>query len=660
VKVLRDAQALFIGVRAWDSNARGVRASELRRDADLEADDHVTLLVDGLHDRRNGFVFRTNPNGAIWDGQVAGVDDVNENWNGIWTVAVTRDTAGWTAEFRIPISTLRIRPGPDPTLGFNVQRFIRRKNEEDLWTSFGRAQGLFQLAEEGEIAGLKGLVPIRDIELRPYALARAIEPEHDAAGARLHEGQLDAKSGLDVKLGVSATVTADLTVNTDFSQVEADRQVVNLTRFPLFFPEKREFFLESSGVFDFGAASRAQLFYSRRVGLAPDGEPVPILGGARLYGKVGPWSAGALVARTGGEERASDMVVRVRHDLLDRSYVGAILTVRSGPGVEGVERAAGVDVDLPLVVGGRNLEPFFWIAGTRTPEAAGTRLAWRAAVDYPNDLFDNFVSLHRVDSGFEPTLGFVRRAGILETTGHVDFMPRPGVLGVRQLDIEAPSWDVIADEHGSLGRSGDWQTADFEVRPLGGVLQSGDTFELNLQRALDAPGEGFEVFPGVVIPSGRYWWSRTEIQVETSPGRSWSASSVLSRGGFYDGRSTEVTVGGTLRSAGHLVVAADLTRTWVNLPEGRFTALQAAGRLEYAFDTRRDLLAFLQYNNEDQRIDFQFRFHWIPTVGDDVYVVWNSGYTTDPDAPFRFPRRGALGHPLNGALAVKVVHRLAL
>ncbi|MGH7626330.1 MAG: DUF5916 domain-containing protein [Gemmatimonadaceae bacterium] len=329
VKVVRDRDALYIAVRAYDGNVSGLRATQLRRDADLSSDDNITLLIDSFHDYRSGFLFRTNPNGARWDAQLAGLDDENENWNGIWDVATTRDSAGWTAEFRIPFRTLRFRSGGSPTFGFNVRRFIRRKNEEDLWRSYGRAQGLTQLQNEGALTGLDGLTRQRDVELLPYALARAVESEHDLTGATTARSKMDGKVGLDAKLAVSPTLTADLTVNTDFAQVEVDQQVINLTRFPTFFPEKREFFLESSGIFAFGTESRAQLFYSRRIGLSDSGEAVPILGGARLYGKLGPWTVGALDTRTGAGDDANDAVIRIKHDLFARSNVGAIATQRS-------------------------------------------------------------------------------------------------------------------------------------------------------------------------------------------------------------------------------------------------------------------------------------------------------------------------------------------
>src|SRR5437870_3583113 len=303
VKIVRDAEHLYIAVRAYDHDMRSIRSAQLRRDADLSSDDNVTLLVDSYRDRRGAFLFRTNPNGAMWDAQLVGLDNVNENWNGIWDVVTRRDSVSWSAEFAIPLGTLRFNPGND-VIGLNIRRVIRRKNEEDLWRSWRRAQGLDNLLNTGDIAGFSDISSERPIELRPYVLGRFVAPSYDPTGGRIAPSDKAAKFGIDAKLAVSPTLTSDLTLNTDFAQVEADQQVINLTRFPTFFPEKREFFLESSGLFDIGTPRRTQLFYSRRIGLDSTGVPVPILGGARMYGKQGPWSIGLLDARTGGREKA--------------------------------------------------------------------------------------------------------------------------------------------------------------------------------------------------------------------------------------------------------------------------------------------------------------------------------------------------------------------
>ena len=658
VKILRDAERVYVAVRAYDREMRNVRGTQLRRDADLSSDDNITILIDSYRDRRGAFLFRANPNGAMWDAQLTGFDNVNENWNGIWDVATRRDSASWSVEFAIPLRTLRFNPGSD-VIGLNIRRVIRRRNEEDLWQSWERTQGLNNLLNTADVTGFGDVVRNRPVELRPYVLGRAVAPSYDAIGSRLTPSENAAKVGLDAKLGLTPTLTADLTLDTDFAQVEADQQVINLTRFPTFFPEKREFFLESSGLFDLGTRQRTQLFYSRRIGLDSTGAPVPIVGGARLYGKIGAWGLGLLDVRTGGAERANDVAFRLSRDVLERSSIVAMVVDRSANGRR-AERGAGLDLDFPLIVGGYNVEPHFWMMGTRTSAASGTPLAWRISTDAPNDLLDNFVSLYSIDAGFNPTMGFARRTGIWEATGHIDFQPRPRVLGIRQLDLTPiPSWDIITDRRNNLSDVSKWQTADFEWHVLAGDLQSGDHFEMNVRRELDAPTEAFGIFRETTITPGRYWWTTGDVQYKTTSGRPLSAEAIISTGQFYDGHATTAEVGGTFRGAGHAIVGTTYSVTSARLPTDGFTAAQVTGRIEYAFTTRADFLGFAQYQNEDRRIDFNLHFHWIPKIGDDLFVVWNSGYTTDPQAPWRFPERRALSHPLNGALVVKAVHRFA-
>jgi hypothetical protein len=658
VKLVRDRDRIYIAIRAFDTDISAVRSAQLRRDADLTTDDNVTVLIDSYRDRRGAFLFRVNPNGAMWDAQLNGWDNVNADWNGIWEVATYRDSLSWTVELAIPLRTLRFNPRND-AIGLNVRRVIRRKNEEDLWRSWGRSQGLNNLLNSGDVIGFVGVMPERPIELRPYMLARLVAPPHDAAGERLASGETAVKAGVDAKVTVTPTITGDLTVNTDFAQVEADQQVINLTRFPTFFPEKRAFFLESSGLFDLGTSGRSQLFYSRRIGIDSTGAPAPIIAGARVNGKAGPWGIGALAVRTGGSDRASDLVVRVGHDLLERSSVVGMAVNRSGPKGRD-ERGAGFDLDFPLIVRGFNIEPHFWMMGTNSGAAGGTPIAWRASTDFPNDLFDNFISVYSIDGGFNPTLGFVRRTGIRETTGHIDYRPRPGVLGIRQLELTPiPAWDIITERHENLARSSRWQSADLEWHAFAGELQTGDQFEVNVRRDLDAPADSFDIFRNTSVAPGRYWWTRGELQYATSSGRPLSAEAVVSGGQLYDGHSEQAELDATYRAGGHVIVGGSYAVTAARLRSGRFTAIETTGRAEYAFSTTADFLAFVQTQNEDRRIDFNLRFHWIPKQGDDVYVVWNSGFTTDPGARWRFPRAGAFSRPLNGAFVVKAVRRFS-
>jgi hypothetical protein len=660
VLLLRDEHALYVGIRLYDRDPKAIVATQYRRDAELDVDDNVQIVIDSYDDQRTAFTFATNPNGMMWDAQYSGTQDENIDWNGIWDVATTRDSLGWTAEFRIPFRALRFHDGRNVVFGFNVRRFIRRTNEIDLWQSWLRTQGIQQLQFEGDLVIAGELRRGFDAEVRPNASVTYSLPQHDSLGTQTAASDVKFRAGADAKFAVTPTMTADLTANADFAEVESDEQVINLTRFPIIFPEKREFFLESLNLFTFGADLRNQLFYSRRIGLTADGTPVPILAGARVYGNAGDWTLGALTTRTGSPDDAVDAVVRVKRNIFALSYIGAIATVRTGPGVDGAQSAAGFDIDLPLRVHGENIEPKFWIAGTNTPGVPGTPLSWRAYVDYPNDIWDNFISLYRVQSGYDPALGYVLRSGIHETNAHFNWMPRPASGSIRNFDFQLISWDIIAGDSGSLTRTSDWQFAEFDVRPFGLQFQSGDHVAFDIIRDLDAPSDTFFVFPGSAIPPGSYWWTRGLLTATFAPGRVVSGSVSLGAGGFYDGSATTVTASGVWRGGGQFQLGVDAAVSDVRLTGGNFTAVQTAMRLEYDIGTRWSILGFIQHTNLEQRADFQLRVHWIPVVGDDLYIVWNSGYTTYRLAPWRFPAWDALSHQLNGALAIKVIHRIPL
>jgi hypothetical protein len=655
VRVSRDGDRLLINVVAFDRSPDAIVASQLRRDADLSSDDNVTVLIDSYYDRRSAFLFSTNPYGAMWDAQLAG-GSLNPDWNGIWDVHTSRGPAGWTAQFEIPLRTLRFRSNSDGVFGFNVRRVIRRKNEEALWSGWKRTEGLTQLASEGELTHVGELRRSRNIEVTPYALAQAIEPAFSVAGDRASTGAAAGKIGADAKIGLASSLTADLTINTDFAQVEADSQVINLTRFPLFFPEKREFFLESSGIFDFGASEVAQLFYSRRVGLK-NGSPVPILGGARVTGRAGPWTLGILDARTGGSDEANDAVVRVRRDIFGRGYIGAIATSRSGPGVSASQQSGGIDAALPLILRGQNLVPSAFLAATSGDHRPAV---WAASLDYPNDFFNGFMTVSRVASGFSPDLGFVPQAGILRSSGVIDLQPRPDWRGIRQLGFRiVPGWQIITDENGSLFDAARWQSGLLSWHPLAVTFQSGDNVSFGIQRWLDHPPTPFEIVPGVTIAPGAYWYSRGTFSFTSSSARAVSGAAAFSGGQFYAGHSETEQASISIRGTGHIRLTQSVANTSAHLPEGKFDALVVATRFEYAVTTRVNALGFVQYNNATNRADFNLRLHWIPSIGDDVYIVWNSGYATGEDAAFRFPSVRSATRPLNGALILKAAHRLA-
>src|SRR5437879_6171385 len=416
VRLLATPAGLWVGVWAYDSHPEAIRRAQLRRDSDLSSDDVFTLVLDPLRDRRSGYFFEVNPNGAMTDAEVLTFQDVNRDWDGVWDARARVTPQGWTAELFIPWQTLRYPSGGGDVWGVNCARFLRRRNEEALWRAWRRSEGILFLPAEGAVAGFTELPQRRPAELRPYlSAASQFAPGHAET----------AKTGLDAKIAAAPTLTLDVTANTDFSQVEVDEQVVNLTRFPVFFPEKRPFFLESSGTFDFGQTDRISMFYSRRIGIdSASGSPVPLDAGARLSGRIGHERIGLLAVRTGGREDAFDVVARVKHDVFSRGYVGGIVTSQSRPGL-GDRMTEGADVQLPFVVKGQNLVFGGFLATARDSARAPTTTGWRVYVDFPNDRMDHFVGFTRVTTGFDPALGFVNETDIFRHTGQLIFYPRP-------------------------------------------------------------------------------------------------------------------------------------------------------------------------------------------------------------------------------------------
>jgi hypothetical protein len=641
VRVLSTPDGLYVGLWAYDTRPDAIRHAQLRRDAEFDSDDSFTILLDPLHDRRSGLLFTVNPNGALGDAEVVSFEDDNEEWDGVWDARARISSAGWTAEVLIPWQTLRYRRDV-PVWGANFRRVIRRTNERVLWQAWRRTEGLLFMAAEGTLQGLGELPARSTTELRPYAAAtgamRELAFQPDGSDSIVALGDGTARIGLDAKVALSGALTLDVTANTDFAQVDVDRQVVNLTRFPLFFPEKRPFLLESGSLFDFGSIGRQQLFYSRRIGLGTGGTPIPLVAGARLTGRVGRERVGLLAVRTGGSEDAWDFVARVQHDVMVHGFIGGMLTSRSLPGANGPAVAGGVDVTLPFVIREQNLVFLGFAAGSRDSAGAPTGSVARLGIDYPNDRWDNFVGVSVTSAGFDPALGFVPERGILRHGGHIDFFPRPHRWSIRRLQITFLEWDVATLLNGARSHS------SFAVSPLGGELESGDEFAVTLQRFEDAPDEAFEVFPGDTIAAGRYWYNRAEVSVESSAGRPVGVDLTLSAGDFYTGTGTEVQATLTVRTAPHLITNVEFEQQNVRLGTGGFTARSARVRFDVAASPRLSGTLFVQHDNESDRLGVNARFHWIPNLGSDLYLVWNSAWPTGLDVaiPWTRPQRGQL------------------
>jgi hypothetical protein len=625
VRVLRDGHALYFGIRCFDRDPKGIAATKMGRDAELDGDDHVLVVLDTFADRRNGFFFGVTPRGARAEGQIANNSEgLNFDWDGIWDAAARVDGEGWTAEVAIPFKTLRFKTEL-AAWGLNVQRYVARRQETDRWTAPRRDVWISNLAEAGRLEGLGGARQGKGLDVRPYL-----------SGGRT-DGEGEVKAGGDVFLNVTPNLTASLTVNTDFAETEADDRQVNLTRFPLFYPEKRSFFLEGAGIYEaagLGAQNPDLVpFYSRRIGLYQGGE-VPIRAGLKLSGRVDRWNVGLLDVETGplddlGLGRQNLLAARASRNLFRQSFVGGLVT-RGNPSGAGANTLAGVDARFATSAfrGRENLSLDLYAFGT-DDEASGRKgYAWGGKVDYPNDLWDVALSYKEIDDGFRPALGFVGRTGIRKTNAKADFMPRPGRLGVRQLFLEA-SLQYVTDQR---GRTLDWM---FIGSPLSFQTESGEELRFEWVPQFERLDEPFEIQPGIVIPAGDYHYTAWIAQVETASRRRWVAEVEARWGSFYDGDLTRVEASLVLKPSPHVLLAGGGEWSRGTLPSGEFTAKVLQGRLELNATPNLGWSNLVQYDSDSRELGFQSRLRWRVRPGSDLFVVVNRGWVREEDGSYR-------------------------
>ncbi len=643
VRLLATPTGLAIGWSCYDKDAANIVRSQVRRDAELRSDDYVSMGIDGLHDKRSAFYFRANANGAMWDGEHVDIETGNESWDGVWDVRTSVTNEGYFVEMFIPWATLRYAEG-DSVMGMNFRRFLPRKNEEVLWHAWRRPEGLRFLEKEGLIGNLDGLPRRPRIEARPYLSTESRLAERRYFAVRgdtvLARPSNDANIGLDIKAPITNTITADITINPDFAQAEVDRQIVNLTRFPLFFPEQRPFFTEGSAIFDFGRPRDSQMFYSRRIGLGANGMPVTIPFGLRMQGRAGSRQVGFLAARTSGDESTTNAVLRVKQDVLGRGYVGAMATFAGETGQPG-SAAGGVDFFLPYVVqGGQNLVFLGNAAFSRDSAGGETGGHYRFMVDYPNDNADITLRFDHIDEAYDPALGFVQQRGINRIAGSTQITPRPHKRSrlIRRYEFNVANYEVV------WGSTGGLDNASFSVKPFGLQLQNGDRLEATVRRRFDAPENAFALFTNATVAPGQYWWTRSEVQYQGAEARRVKVSLTASRGDFYNGESSDLTASVRLRRAPHMLLTADIQVSDVRLPQARFTANTARLRGDYAFNPRLNTTLFAQWDNQSQRASTNARMRWTVKPGSDLYVVWNSAWPTglERSIPWARPSRGGL------------------
>ena len=632
--VLYDDNYMYVACRCWDSAPpEQWVANEMRRDTgQLRQNDIFGAFFDTFHDRRNGFSFYTNPLGARADQWITDEGNPNTDWNPVWDVRTGRFEGGWTVEMAIPFKSLRYQSGIGQEWGLQLRRAIRRKNE---WThltalpaSTGGSTSIFRVSLAATMVGLDLPSASRNIELKPYAIA-SLTTDH----ARGLDNDGDQNIGFDGKYAITANLTADVTINTDFAQVEVDEQQVNLTRFALNFPEKRDFFLEGRGMFEFGRGANTggggggggggnnitpTLFYSRRIGLNR-GRVIPLDVGGRITGKVGNIGIGLLNIQTDDESVSNTpttnfTVVRVKRDILRRSSIGAIFTNRSSSVVgSGSNQAVGLDAAFSffqdLAVGG-------YYARSETPGLDGDNDSYQGRFDYFADRYGARAEFLKVGDNFNPEVGLVRRDDFKRSFGSARFSPRPrSIRSVRKFTWEGS----IEDFQNGAGQT--------ETRVWNGrfntELQNSDQFTIEASKNHELLVAPFNIATGVTIPVGEYDFSDAQVSYMFGQQRPASGSISLQHGHFYDGKITTLGVSGArVAVTSQLSVEPSVSINRVLLPHGEFTTRLFRARTDYGFSPRMFASGLLQYNSADNTFSSNLRFRWEYQPGSELFVVY--------------------------------------
>ena len=622
---------LYVGVVLYDSSPETIVAADSRRDSSMDDTDSFQFILDTFRDGQSGFVFGTNPAGIEYDGQVVNSGQgggfgppagallqqggagggFNLNWDGAWEVRTQVGDFGWSAEFAIPFRTIRYRSGED-TWSVNFQRNINRRNERAYWARLERQYNLFRLVDAGALGGL--VVPVqRNLKISPYLLGATI----DLSGAPRDD---DFDVGGDAKWSINPSLTVDLTVNTDFAQVEVDQQQINLDRFNLFFPEKRPFFLENAGQFQVGSPSSVELFFSRRIGIA-GGTPVPIRGGGRLTGKVGGFNIGLINMQTGSVDGASANnfgVVRLSRDLRNRSSVGMLVTNRVATGdlADSDDQGQTYAVDARFGIGERGTVQGY-VARTRTPGKTGREHAASLSGRWRSEELNLNAGYTEVGDAFNPEVGFLRRSGYRNVQlGAFSTLRlqenRLGFLELRPHTNYHAFWNFDGTQE-----TGFWHLDNHWAWRAGHEVHTG----MNLTR--EGVVTPFEISPGVIVPTGTYDHAEAQFRLLSNAAAPLSAESLITVGGFFGGTRRAVRGSVTARLGETFNTTVDWQRNDVDLPWGDFVTNLVATRVSYSFSPRVFTQALLQYNDRLDVWSTNLRFGWLQSSNTGFFIVLN-------------------------------------
>ena len=646
VQVVYTNDTLYIGIRALDAYPSGIIAKDMVRDGSgdgrwtgkLESDDSVIILLDTFHDQRNAFYFETNPLAARVDALITDEGrDRNFEWDGVWNAAVRRSEEGWSAELEIPFNTLRFNPDND-TWGMNVRRVIRRKNEEVYWAPIMRDADMYRVSQYGQLTNMEVGNPARNLRIKPFVIASGDE------GVTTDVGDVagNAQIGLDLRWGVTDSMAFDLTANTDFAQVEADEQRVNLTRFSLFFPEKREFFLENAGIFEFGGGGGddhgggmrgplMQVYHSRQIGIAR-GDQIPIIAGGKLTGRVGDWNIGLLNVQTAEHKFAANpdspntkpdiepstnwTVARITRNVGERSSLGAIFTNRQSSG-DDYNRVVGFDADLNphqklSVTGYYTLSDNPWADSENW--AGGGGFNWRGPI------WRFSASVDDIRENYAPEVGFVSRRGIRRFNPQITYEPRPSNISwIRNLSFEVRNTIVTRTDNTV-------ETWDGNIRFFAFLLESDDWIGFFFNPTYERLFEPFEIQDGIVIPAGEYTFHDWSIYGRSNPGRDVSVSFRVSNGGFFDGTRLNSNFTVNYRPSPYFRSETEWGYNDVVLSVGTFKTNVLRQRFNTSFSPNLSINSYIQYVDTENMISMNTRLNWIYKPGSDLFIVYNQNW----------------------------------
>jgi hypothetical protein len=625
IRILYDERNLYIGVRAYDSDPAAIVATEMRRDSErILQEDNIQIILDTFMDSRSAYMFATNPLGAMLEQQVfeegeggrrGTSSNINRDWDGVWKVAARQTADGWSAEIAIPFVTVRFPNGEAQEWGINFMRNIARKNEQAYWAPIPKGLGITRVSQAGTLTGLRALNRGRDLRIKPFAVGGG----RSLLASGIQNDELQRDMGVDLKYGLGAGLNLDLTINTDFAQAEVDDERVNLTRFPLFFPEKRDFFLENAGQFNVGSTASqdrlADLFFSRRIGITETGAHVPILAGARLTGKVGRNNIAVLDVQT---DEAFDrpgentLVTRFSRDIFERSRVGGLFINKQATSGGHFNRTFAGDMTLAphpsLTLNG-------FLARTSSPGVEDGQAGGYLRAGWLSRSWNIFGEHGSLQDNFNAEVGFVPRTGIRTSKFHFEHNPRPGRFGIRVMEPMV-NLTYTTDQGGRLlTRRWHYMVATrFENGAYLNIWYN-DFFE-----RLERP---FTLRPGIAVAPGGYRFGDWRFSFNSNSARRFYYGAVYSPQTFFDGTRTDMDLRLGFRVDSRLSTEAQISRNEVDLPAGDFHANIGSLRVDYALSPNTTLRTLTQYNSLTEQWSTSARLHFIYRPGSDIYVVYN-------------------------------------